>query len=44
MTDEWPSLLAQGDKIVPILAFGKWFLVELPPRSVVDSILIYNFI
>jgi hypothetical protein len=33
MTDEWPSLLAPGDKIVPIIAFGRGFLVELPPRS-----------
>jgi hypothetical protein len=32
MTDEWPSLLAPGDKIVPIIAFGRGFLVELPPR------------
>jgi hypothetical protein len=22
MTDEWPSFLAPGDKIVPIIAFG----------------------
>jgi hypothetical protein len=33
MTDEWQSLLAPGDKIVPIIAFGRGFLVELPPRS-----------
>jgi hypothetical protein len=33
MTDEWPSLLAPGDKIVPIIDFGRGFLVELPPRS-----------
>jgi hypothetical protein len=33
ITDEWPSLLAPGDKIVPIIAFGRGFLVELPPRS-----------
>jgi hypothetical protein len=33
MTDEWPSLLAPGDKIVPIIAFGRNFLVELPSRS-----------
>jgi uncharacterized Zn-finger protein len=31
MTDEWPSLLASGPKIVPIIAFGRGFLVELPP-------------
>jgi hypothetical protein len=33
MTNEWPSLLVLGDKIVPIFAFGRRFLVELPPRS-----------
>jgi hypothetical protein len=33
MTDEWQSLLVPGDKIVPIIAFGRGFLVELPPRS-----------
>jgi hypothetical protein len=33
MTDEWPSLLAPRDKIVPIIAVGRGFLVELPPRS-----------
>jgi hypothetical protein len=33
MTDEWPSLLAPGNKIVPIIAFRRGFLVELPPRS-----------
>jgi hypothetical protein len=33
MTDEWPSLLASGDKIVPIIAFGRGFLDEPPPRS-----------
>jgi hypothetical protein len=33
MTDEWSSLLAPGDKIAPIIAFGRRFLVELPPRS-----------
>jgi hypothetical protein len=33
MNDEWPSLLASGDQIVPIIAFGRGFLVELPPRS-----------
>jgi hypothetical protein len=33
MSNEWPSLLAPGDKIVPIIAFGRRFLVELPPRS-----------
>jgi hypothetical protein len=32
MTDEWPSPLAPGDKIVPIIAFARGFLVELPPR------------
>jgi hypothetical protein len=26
-TNEWPSLLARGDKIVPIIAFGRRFLV-----------------
>jgi hypothetical protein len=25
--------MAPGDKIVPIVAFGRRFLVELPPRS-----------
>jgi hypothetical protein len=33
MTDEWSSLLVSGYKIVPIIAFGRKFLVELPPRS-----------
>jgi hypothetical protein len=33
MTNEWSSLLAPGDKIVPIIAFGRRFLVELSPRS-----------
>jgi hypothetical protein len=33
MSNEWPSLLAPGEKIVPIIAFGRGFLVELPPRS-----------
>jgi hypothetical protein len=33
MTNEWPSLLAPRDTIVPIIAFGKRFLVEVPPRS-----------
>jgi hypothetical protein len=33
MTNEWPSLLAPMDKIVPIIAFERRFLVELPPRS-----------
>jgi hypothetical protein len=33
MTNEFPSLLAPGDKIVPIIAFGRKFLVELPPKS-----------
>jgi hypothetical protein len=33
MTDEWPSLLAPGDKIVPIIAFGRRFFVELLPGS-----------
>jgi hypothetical protein len=32
MTNEWPYLLAQRDKIVPIIAFGRRFCVELPPR------------
>jgi hypothetical protein len=27
MTDEWPSLLAPGDKMVLIIAFGRGFLV-----------------
>jgi hypothetical protein len=31
--NEWPSLLAPRDKIVPIIAFGRGFLVELPPKS-----------
>jgi hypothetical protein len=33
MTDEWPSLLAPGDKVVPFIAFGRELLVEHPPRS-----------
>jgi hypothetical protein len=33
MTDEWPFLLTPGDKIVRFTAFGRGFLVELPPRS-----------
>jgi hypothetical protein len=33
MTNEWPSLLAPEDKIVSIIAFGRRFSVELPPRS-----------
>jgi hypothetical protein len=33
MTKELPSLLAPGVGIVPIIAFGRRFLVELPPRS-----------
>jgi hypothetical protein len=33
MTNEWPSFLAPGDKIVPFIAFGRRFLVELLPRS-----------
>jgi hypothetical protein len=33
MTNKWPSFLAPGDKIVSIIAFGRRFLVELPPRS-----------
>jgi hypothetical protein len=33
MTNERPSLLAPGDKIVPFIAFGRRFLVKLPPRS-----------
>jgi hypothetical protein len=33
MTNEWSSLLPPGDKIVPIIALGRRFLVELPPRS-----------
>jgi hypothetical protein len=33
MTDERLSLLASEDKIVPIIAFGRVFLVEFPPRS-----------
>jgi hypothetical protein len=33
MTDEWPSLLVPGDKLVPFIAFGRRFLVALPPRS-----------
>jgi hypothetical protein len=33
MTNEWPSLLAPGDKIFPIISFGRRFLVELPPKS-----------
>jgi hypothetical protein len=33
MTNESQSLLAPGDKIVPMNAFGRRFLVELPPKS-----------
>jgi hypothetical protein len=33
MTNEWPSLLTPGDKILPIIAFARRFLVEFPPRS-----------
>jgi hypothetical protein len=33
MTDQWSSLLAPGDKIVPIISFGRGFFVEFPPRS-----------
>jgi hypothetical protein len=33
MTNEWPSHLSSGDKIVLIFAFGRRFLVELPPKS-----------
>jgi hypothetical protein len=33
MSNEWPSLLTPGDKIVPIMAFGRRFLVELPSSS-----------
>jgi hypothetical protein len=29
MTDEWPFFLTPGDKFVPVIAFGKEFLVEL---------------
>jgi hypothetical protein len=29
MTDEWPSFLTPGEKIVPIIAFARRFLVEL---------------
>jgi hypothetical protein len=32
MTNERAYLLASGDKIVSIIAFGQRFLVELPPR------------
>jgi ribonuclease HI len=32
MTNECPSLLAPGDKIVLIIAFGRRFLVKLPPK------------
>jgi hypothetical protein len=33
LTNEWSSLLAPGDKIIPNIAFGRGFFVELPPRS-----------
>jgi hypothetical protein len=33
MTDERLSLLAPRDEIVPIIAFGRGFLVEFQPRS-----------
>jgi hypothetical protein len=32
MTNKWPSFLAPGDKIVPIIAFGRRYLVELTPK------------
>jgi hypothetical protein len=35
MTNEWSSLLAPRDKIVPNIAFGRMFLVELPPINFV---------
>jgi hypothetical protein len=34
MNNELPSLMAPGDQIVPIIAFGRRFLVELPPKEV----------
>jgi hypothetical protein len=37
MTNEWPSLLAPGDKIVPNIAFGRSFLVELPPKKLLPK-------
>jgi hypothetical protein len=33
MTDEWPSALAPGDKLVLIIAFGRRIIVEFPPRT-----------
>jgi hypothetical protein len=33
MTNNWPSLLAPGDKKFPNIAFGRRFLVELLPKS-----------
>jgi hypothetical protein len=33
MNNALPSLMAPGDQIVPIIAFGRRFLVELLPRS-----------
>jgi hypothetical protein len=33
VTDKWSFLLALGDKVVAIIAFGRGFRVELPQRS-----------
>jgi hypothetical protein len=33
ITNEGPSLLTPGHKIIPIISFGRRFLVELPLRS-----------
>jgi hypothetical protein len=33
MIDEWLFLLAPGANIVPIIAFGRRFKVEFPPKS-----------
>jgi hypothetical protein len=33
LTNEWPSILAPGDKIVLIIALGRRFLVEILLRS-----------
>jgi hypothetical protein len=42
MTNEWPSLLTSGDKIVPIITFGRRFLVELSPILPSDGVIFYK--
>jgi hypothetical protein len=36
MTDEWPYHLTPGDKILPIIAFERRFIVEL------DGVIFYT--